>query len=140
MKFSDPRDSAIKNALDKLLSILQELVNLARSGLAAAGGPPGQLVTATVSYLADTDALRRLNDVLQSFITSTDQIGFAEYAIPALQIRSAFSTEANVQGFPAGASPSNWDFVTDRAEQKGQIFGDGAEYIVWLRYERHKMN
>ncbi len=133
-------DSDIKDAIEDLLDILQQLASLAQQAFTAIGGGGMQLVQATLSNFDATDAFKRLNKILQDLISSSDKINTHDFIINGPQIKAAFEDTANIKAYPPGADPSSYDYVTDRSEQIGQLNGDGARYRVILRYERHKRN
>lgn len=130
-------DSAVKKAIKRILEILQEMVELAKPLLAATG--VGGAVTATLEMFESKEIFRRLNATLQSLISSADTIGSHDFLINAPQIKVAFET-GPVRPHPPNAIPPSYEYVTDRAEQIADLYGDGAHYRVILRYERHRMN
>lgn len=130
-------DSAVKKAIKRILEILQEMVELAKPLLAASG--VGGAVTATLEMFESKEIFRRLNATLQGLISSADTIGSHDFVINAPQIKAAFET-GPVLPHPPNAIPPSYDYVTDRAEQIADLYGDGAHYRAILRYERHRMN
>ena len=132
-------DDDVKKAIDKILNLLQQLAALAKQVFAATGGAT-QLVTATLDTFDGNQVFINLNKILQDLISSKDKIDSHDFIINAPQIKAAFDAAAGIKGYPPGASPPSFEYVTDRAEQVATLQGDGAEYRAILRYERHKMN
>jgi len=130
-------DQAVKDLIEELLLLLQELSDLAARALDVATGTGTTLVRTIVRELSGSNAFRRINEILQRLISSQDKIGHATFRVRQGQIKTAFESGPVLSSTSTGAM---FEYVTDMPAQTYSIRGKGAHYVVKLRFERYPAN
>jgi hypothetical protein len=130
-------DQAVKDMVEELLMLLQELTDLASRAFDIATGSGTAIMRTIVRELSGSQAFRRINELLQRLITGQDKIGHATLRVTQRQIKTAF---ASGQVHQSSDGEAAFEYVADMPAQTYHIRGKGAHYLVKLRFERYLPN